>query len=204
MKLPTAPVRIVAAGGLLAATLIGLVVREGVGRARGQEAIVEIAGYDPRALLTGHYVQFQIRSERPPATACPPGSQADVLQARGWVALAREGERHVATGMAPTRAAALRLGQVAARGRLVCERATSFRPVQAQSGPPPEVMVISLYLGVDRFHADQAQAEAMQKQLQARDGGPAPAFAVLSVDRAGTARLKGLVIGGVRTDLDWF
>ncbi len=48
MKLPSTPERIVAAAVVLALGLVGVVVREGMARAQGQEVACAITGYDPR------------------------------------------------------------------------------------------------------------------------------------------------------------
>ncbi len=193
MRFPGAPVRILAAAGVLALALVGLVVREGMARAGGQEVVLPITGYDPRELLTGHYVQFQFRSEYPGDTPCPPGSGGFSRRDDAWVALRRQGDHHVATGAALSREAALKLGELAVRGDIDClER------------PAPETTWVVLKLGVDRLHADQAQAEAIQKVLQANRDGPASGYAVVSVGADGRARLKGVAAGGRRVDLDWF
>lgn len=192
MRLPGVPVRILAAAGVLALGLVGLVAREGMARARGQEVVLPITGYDPRELLTGHYVQFQFRSEYPAGAPCPPGHEA-AAHGDGWVALARRGDHHEATGAAPSRAAALRLGEVAVRGGIEC-----------QARRAPETTWVVLNLGVDRLHADQKQAEAIQDVLRAPPGGESKGYAVVSVGKDGRARLKGLVAGGRRVDLLWF
>src|SRR5690606_3949280 len=121
-----------------------------------------------------------------------------------WVALRREGEGHVAGGAASTRAEASRLGDIVARGRLTCI-AASTTAVTASG----EVMVstpmtesISLDLGIDRIHLDQAQAVALETRLRAREN--VPAFAVFSIDSGGRARLKGLIVEGQRYDLTWW
>lgn len=193
MKLPSAPARIMAATALLALALVGLVVREGVARSQGQEIVLAISGYDPRSLLTGHYVQFQFRSEYPAGTPCPPGSGGYSRRPEAWVALARQGDHHVAAGTALSRAGALKLGEVAVRGDIDCLQRSA-----------PETTWVVLNLGVDRLHTDQAQAEAIQKLLRATRDGPATDYAVVSVGADGKARLKGLIVGGERTDLDWF
>jgi hypothetical protein len=193
MKAPGAPLRILAAAGVLALGLVGLVVREGMARAGGQEVMLPITGYDPRELLTGHYVQFQFRSEYPGGTACPPGSGGFSRRKDAWVALRRQGDHHVATGAALSRAGALKMGEVAVRGDIDClER------------PAPETTWVVLNLGVDRLHADQAQAEAIQGVLMTTRDGPATGFAVVSVGADGKARLKGVAAGGRRVNLDWF
>lgn len=193
MKAPSVPTRIMAAAGLLALALVGLVVREGVARSGGREVVLAISGYDPRSLLTGHYVQFQFRSEYPGGTPCPPGHGSYAPRPEAWVALKRQGDHHAATGAALSREAAQKLGDVAVRGDIDC-----------LARPAPETTWVTLNLGPDRLHTDQAQAEAIQKQLTAMRDRPATAYAVVSVGADGKARLKGLIVGGRRIDLDWF
>lgn len=185
--------QILAAAVVLVLVLTGLVVREGVARAQGQEVVLEISGYDPRSLLTGHYVQFQIQSDLAVGTTCPPGSGVPVQRPTTWVALRRQGDHHAATGVAPSRDAALKLGEMAVRGDVDC-----------QTGPTEDSSRVVMNLGVDRLHIDQRQAEAVQKTLQIGRGDPATARAIVSVGRDGKARLKGLMVGGKRFDLDWF
>lgn len=197
MRLPGVPARILAAAVLLTLALVGLVVREGMARAQGQEVRLAMAGYDPRSLLSGHYVQFQLRSELPAGTLCPPGSN-DFAQASQWVALRRAGDHHVPSGAAASRAGAARLGDLVVRGRLFCD-GPEAGPSARREGPTS----VSIDLGVDRAHFEQRQAEALEAALRARGDDPAPAFAVVSIGRDGRARLKGLIVGGRRSDLDW-
>jgi hypothetical protein len=192
MRVPGVPVRILAAASVLAVGLVGLVVREGMARANGQVVVLPITGYDPRELLTGHYVQFQFRSEYPGGAPCPPGHDA-ATPGDGWVALTRRGDHHEATGAAASQAAALKLGEVAVRGGMEC-----------QARPAPEATWVMLHLGVDRLHADQTQAEAIQELLRAPAGGAGRGYAIISVGADGRARLKGLAAGGRRVDLLWF
>ena len=187
------PAQILAAAAVLALVLSGLVVREGVARAQGREVVLEISGYDPRSLLTGHYVQFQIQSDLAAGAACPPGSGVPVQRPTTWVALRRQGDHHAATGVAPGRDAALKLSELAVRGDVDC-----------QTGPTEDSSRVIMNLGVDRLHIDQAQAEAIQKTLQIGRGDPAAARAVVSIGRDGKARLKGLIVDGKRFELDWY
>lgn len=204
MRIPGAPVRIVIAAGLLAAGLVGLVVREGVARAAGQEVRLAMQGYDPRALLTGHYVRFQLRHDLPGGTRCPPVSPAGASVRDGWVSLRREGVRHVPAGAAVSRAEALRLGDVAVRGVLTCESGPVLR-LPAIGVESQENNTLRLDVGIDRIHLDQAEAEAMERQLSRfTPDAPVEADAIVSVGQDGKARLKGVVVAGRRTDLDWF
>jgi len=200
------PMRIVAAAVVLALALVGLVVREGMARAEGEEVMLAITGYDPRSLLTGHYVQFQIREDLPPGIPCPAGADGLTKTPKGWVALKRMGDHHVAAGGVTSRMAARQLGDVAVRGTLTClgvstSTAIPGRPADATS----EVTSVNLDLGVNRLHVDQARAEAMQLDLRGvNDAERRGDYAIISVGRDGKARLKGLIVAGKRTDLDWF
>ncbi|WP_374470136.1 GDYXXLXY domain-containing protein [Phenylobacterium sp.] len=168
------------AAALLVAALIGLVVRESAARAAGTEVRLAITGFDPRSPLSGHYMRFQIR-DRGEVDGCP----APMIGSydRHWIALRRDGVRHRAVAVAQDRESAAALG-LPVQGRLYCGDGEA-----------------TLDLGVDRFHASQAEAEAMQEALRAP--GAAGAFAVVSIGRDGKARLKGVIINGRRTDLDW-
>lgn len=187
------PVQIMATAGVLTLILTGLVVHEGQARANGQEVVLEITGADPRSLLTGHYVQFQIRSALTPGAACPPGSAPPGARPVNWLALRRQGDHHVAVGVAGSRTAALTLGETVVRGDLDC-----------QAGPTTEASWVQMNLGLDRLHVDQTQAEAIQRVLQTGREQPGLAKAVVSVGSDGKARLKGLIVSGRRLDLTWF
>ncbi len=187
------PSQILAAATVLVLLLIALVAREGVARTEGQEVVLEISGYDPRSLLTGHFVQFQIQSALAVGVPCPPGSGVSVGKPTTWVALRRQGDHHVAAGVTPSRDAALKLGEMAVRGDVDC-----------QAAPTPDASRVIMNLGVDRLHIDQRQAEAIQRTLQIGRGEPPAARAVVSIGRDGKARLKGLIVGDKRFELDWF
>lgn len=203
MRRPGVPIRIVAAATMLAVGLVGLVLREGRARAQGQEVRLAMQGYDPRALLTGHYVRFQLRHDLPAGAPCPPQSAAGVTVRDGWVALRAEGQRHVPAGAAASRAVARQLGDVVVRGILTCQDGLAPQ-LPGVGDRPAEVKSLLLDVGIDRIHLDQAEAEGLERQLR-RFGPDAPveADAIVSVGRDGKARLKGVVVGGRRTDLDW-
>lgn len=199
MKPPSIPVRIAAAVAMLALGLVGLVVREGMARAGGQEVRLAITGYDPRSLLTGHYVQFRLVDTLPAGQACLRVGKRMAPQPGGWFAVARDGTAHRIVGSATSRAAALRRGEVAVRGEAECYG------VVWSPGPGREVMsptFVSLDIGVDRIHLDQQEAQTLEKAL--RSGEVPASWAVVSVGRDGRARLKGLIVGDRRADLTWF
>lgn len=205
MKSPSIPVRIVAAALVLTLALVSLVAREGLARARGQEVLLAIAGADPRSILSGHYLQFRLADEIPKAQACahvlkdPDATGRSARARQVWVALRREGATHRAVAVANTREAALKLGDVALRGEARCLVIGFVTGPLAKGEPEVSLM---LDIGIDRFHADQAEAQRLERDL--RGASADTAFAVVSIGRDGKARLKGLVIGARRTDLDWF
>ena len=201
MRLPSIPVRIAVAAGVLALGLVGLVAAEGAARAQGQEVRLAITGYDPRSLLTGHYVQFRWVDTVPAEQACVwKGRRLDARRV-GWYALRREGDAHRLVAAAATREAALRAGDLAVRGKASCLGVSWVRPDGKETTSP---VTVTADIGVDRIHLEQDEAEALEKILQGRDGEPPPSWAVLSVGRDGKARLKGLIVGDRRVDLDWF
>ncbi|MBL8554107.1 MAG: GDYXXLXY domain-containing protein [Phenylobacterium sp.] len=204
------------AAGVLALLLVGLVVRENMARDQGTEVRLALAGYDPRSLLQGHYVQFRMQ-ETFPGRACPPGVREGYRSGKPvWVALRRDGDHHRAAGAGLTRAEAARLGEVTVQGRVSCypgagsiaEQAALAAAARGAGVPVREAaptVTVDVDLGVDRIHLDQKGAEAVQGDLQrAAGGGGPPGYAVLSIGPDGKARVKGLIVGKRRVDLDWW
>jgi hypothetical protein len=101
-------------------------------------------------------------------------------------------------GGASTREGARKLGPIVVRGSAWCARVVDPRIQQ-------DVEAVTLDIGVRRFHADQDEAERMDRVLRARRPEAASqAFAVVSVGQDGRARLKGVILNGQRTDLSWW
>ena len=191
------PWRIGLAGAALAASLAGLVSWEGRARAQGQEVALPMEGVDPRGPLTGAYVRLKLREGLPLGAPCPPGTRAEApggsLEggARGWIALRQQGNAWRVAGMAADRAGAERLGPVVVRGTAACFTAAGGS--------------IDLDVGINRFHAAEAEAQAMEALLTRRGSGDPPdAYALVSVGRDGRARLSGVLIAGRRVELGWF
>lgn len=180
--------RILAVGGAAALGLVGLVAWEGRARAQGAEARMAVEGFDPRNLLTGHYAAIELLDQLPAGAPCP--ALSDDARGRSWIVLRPAGDRHRVAAAFPSRAEAQRFGRgLIVRGQVSCRGADA---------------VIRTQLGVERFHASQAQAEAIEDALRTQSAEGEPAYAVLSIGEDGRARLKGLIVGGRRVDLDWF
>ena len=191
MKLNAAP-RILLVAALCAAALIGLVLSEGVARQSGEEILLPMEAVDPRSLLSGHYVQLGLTQRLAGPATCPPAGDYE------WVALREEAGRYVAVGGAASREEAQLLG-LPVKGTFNCSPPT---PATAESQALPGW--ITLDLGVERFHVNQADALRIERVLREQNVDQATrAFAIVSVGRDGRARLKGLMIDGERLELSW-
>lgn len=192
MKLETAT-RILAVAGICAASLIALVVSEGFAREGGQEITLPMAAVDPRALLSGHYVQLNFTQRLDTPATCPTNGDWD------WVALRPENDIYVAAGGAVSRDEAERVGPLPVKGTFTCSP-----PMAAQAGVEAMPGWLTLNLGVERFHINQSDAERIERVLrEQRADDETRAFAILSVGRDGRARLRALKIDGERFDLKW-
>ena len=86
MKLEAAT-RILAVAGICAASLIAIVVSEGLAREGGQEITLPMEAVDPRSILSGHYVQLNFTQRLEASDVCPQNGDWD------WVALRPEQAR---------------------------------------------------------------------------------------------------------------
>lgn len=188
MKLATPP-RILLVAGLCVASLITLVISEGFARSGGQEALLPIEAVDPRALLSGHYVQINLTQRLPPERSCPEAVDGD------WVALRSDGVAHRVVGGASSREGALQLGPLPVKGSFFCS------PPDPGSATPGSIV---LDVGINRFYVGQAEAVRIETLLRERAADASTgAFAIVSVGRDGRARLRGLQIDEQRFELSW-
>lgn len=189
------PARILAAAGLLAGLLVALVIHEDQQRQAGREIRLAMAAVDPRDLLAGHYVALNLTQPLPKGAPCPPGVGGawpfgKKAPAR-WIAVTPSPRGEIVTGVAAGRKAALAYGPIVLQGKTECWSAP-------ESGD--EDGRVTVKIGVDRFHTDQKQAEAMERALRGR---APPAFAIISIGADGRGRLKGVIVGDKRMDLTW-
>jgi uncharacterized membrane-anchored protein len=192
--------RLLAAGALCLLALVSLVAFEARARAAGTEVILDLEPVDPRALLSGHYVILGFAQTLAPDAACPPIAEVSWSRRHeGWVALRREGDRHVVSGAASTRAKAERLGEIVVRGAATCNP-----PTPSTKDGPGAPGAVRLELPVDRYYADQDEAEAIEKAMRDRAAEEARVAAILSIGKDGAPRTKGLIVDGERVELTWF
>jgi hypothetical protein len=185
---------ILAAGLLLSAALVLLVLHERQARLEGKVVALALQGVDPRNLLSGHYVALNFAQELRPQEMCPVTLSNPPDVSIGWVALSPRGDPEdnlwQATGMAVDRATAARLGVVTVRGSALCD-------------PRGEGHVITLEIAINRFHASQAEAERLTRLIGLAGGEGPPAQALVSIGKDGRDRLSGLRVGAERVMLDW-
>jgi hypothetical protein len=200
-RLPGAPVRILAVAALAVAGLVALVIHEASLRASGTEAVLLMQTVDPRAPLSGDYVQLNPSEPLPAGQACPPGTSVSAFgpYAFGarrdpvkWVALAPRGDHHAVVGAAEDRASAARMGPLVVRARVGCWPSGS------------DQNAVTLRLDADRFYAghEEAQRLTVMANRQAQQAGAVAV--IVSIGADGRARLKGLRIGTQRFDLPPF
>lgn len=197
---PPAWMRILVVAALSVLALIGLVVHEAVALAAGTEIVMPMQPVDPQSLLSGHYVALDLTEPLAVGQSCPPGAQTGwqpgfdpSLRRVRWVALGPGGGHTRVLGVAETRAAAERFAPVTALGDAYC-----VPPVADSPGG------VSTWLGVERFHLDQADAERIAGAMSPTSEHPIPVSAILSVPDNGQTRVKGLMVGGRRIVPGWY
>lgn len=187
-------IRILVVAGVCAASLVGLVISEGMARNAGTEILLPIEAVDPRALLSGHYVIVAPTLRLEPGEQCPPGEET-----RKWIALRARGDIHIVVGGAGSREDAQLIAPLVARGEFFCNP-----PLEGGDGNPAQPGFVRVSIGVDRFHINQDEAERIDRILRdQRPGDETRAFAIVSVGRDGRARLRGLKIDDQRLELSW-
>lgn len=199
--------RILIVAALCIAGLIGLVVNESRARDSGTEILLAMEAVDPRTLLSGHYVIISLRESLGAEEPCPPSAREAPWESplsappyeRLWLALAPHADVHRVVGSALTREQALQVAPLAVRGRFTCTTAAA-----ASDGFPGAPGWVMLDLGIDRFYANQAEAERIDRVLRAQPpGSEARVYAIVSIGDDGRARLRGLMVDGERLELGW-
>lgn len=197
MKLEPAP-RILIVAGLCVLSLIGLVTYEGMARAAGVEVRLPMAAYDPRDLLSGDYVTLSIREPLAVGEPCPQGD-ANTSERNDWLVLTPTGDHHTLAGSAPSLEIARELGPIPVKGSFTCNP-----PSPADGATPGQPGLITMDLGISRFHINHAEAQRIERILREQRPGEEPSvYAIVSVGRDGRARLKGLLVNNERLELNW-
>jgi hypothetical protein len=183
---PAPALRVAVVALLCASALVGLVLSENAAREQGQEVLLPIEAVDPRSLLSGHYVALGLTQTLPPGAPCP-----EVADWR-WIALRPAGEAYTLVGGAMSRDQAQQSG-LPVRGSFLC----------VPPAAPSERGWVQLDIGIERYHANQREAERIERALREATSAT-PAYAIVSIGTDGRARLKGLMVGAQRLDLTFF
>lgn len=154
--------------------LAALTTYKAVRVAMGTAVVVPITGFDPRDLLSGHFLTYRLDLGEVCRTADAAQSDPDEASGERFVCLEAEG------------------GRVVAAHRL--------EPYQFTVGEPTPGCVVVLrgkcewgrfLAGVERFYVPEEHARALEDAVRSSRGA-----VVLSVDREGRAAVKDLLIEG--------
>ena len=198
--MPAAWIRILAVAAVSIAALIGVVVHEGLARDAGTEVVMPMQPVDPQSLLSGHYVAIALSENLDVGQDCPPGVETGIqpnfdasMRKPRWVALAPAAGHTRVAGVADTQGAAKRFAPLVARGDVYCIASVPDTPGSVQT-----------WLGVDRFHLDEAEAQRIASAMSPTADHPAPVSAILSIGGDGRTRMKGVMIGAQRIAPSWY
>jgi uncharacterized membrane-anchored protein len=198
--MPPAWMRILGVAALSVLALVALVVHEGLALDAGTEIIMPMQPVDPQSMLSGHYVALDLSAPLTPGQDCPPGAETGILsnfdasmRKPRWVALTTAAGVTRVAGVADTQAAAKRFAPLTAAGDAYCVASVPDAPGFVQT-----------WLGVDRYHVDQAAAQRIADAMSPTSEHPIPVTAVMSVDAGGHTRMKGLTLGGKRFTPSWY
>jgi len=198
--MPTAWIRILAVAAVSIAALVAVVVHEGMARDAGAEVVMPMQPVDPQSLLSGHYVVISLSEKLDAGQACPPGVETGIqpnfdpsMRKPRWVALAPAAGHTRVAGVADTEAAARRFASLVAHGDAYCVASV-----------PDATGFVATWLGVDRFHLDQAEAQRVAGAMSPTSDHPAPVSAIMSIGGDGRARMKGVLVGAQRTAPGWY
>lgn len=155
--------------------LAGLTAYKQVRVMAGTTIVIPIAGFDPRDLLSGHYLTYRLDMGEGGASICDPGWEA-------------QGERPDAVSVC-----------VAAQdGRMLFARRIQLHEL-APSGSLPGCAVVlrgrcergRFAAGIERFYVPEERAAALDRAVRSGKGA-----VVVAIDRTGAAAVKDLLIDG--------
>lgn len=162
----------------------------------GQEVLVPARGYDPRAILLGHYVSLrpdtsrdvtgelaeQIRDEFEPGEY---NSRSEMV----WVTLDTGSPDWTITSISQTRPETDSLAMY-----------VDLRFDRNDENSDTLTYNVTPDMNIDRYYANQKQALEIEDKL--RDGDEI--LLIVSIGKDGTPRLKGLQIDGEREIMSWW
>ena len=165
----------------------------------GREITIDARGYDPRAVLLGHYVMLQpdlpidlTLAEIEALTGAPEPNRPRRIQLEAWIVLERSDAGWQAASVLREQP---NLESAENRVLLKAEIDSGWRRDRDTSP-----VTFQPDLGIDRFYTNQDEATRIEQQL--RDGNTVQM--ILNVDEAGKASLKGISVGDDRSVVSWW
>lgn len=213
------PWQVLVAGAVLTIALLANVFGHTHQMSVGRKLVLEARGYDPRALLTGHYVQMRLPINEANLPRASVQLALPIYRADAWVMLSRDdmnGTWQIARVQAerPADLDKTRMGDalwVRARASAYVAEQWQSDPATGESAQAPlgDIVSVSALFGVERYFTDQTQAEALEDILRnqvSREVNDTPnrvqAIVVIGADHR--ARLQGLIVDDQTRPFAWF
>lgn len=179
------PTRLLIAGLMLSSALLFAVIQHMMMVSGGKELTFAAQGFDPRALLRGHYAQVAYAISRPNLEA-PPALSTKAWQPVWVTIVPAEGDWSVQS------VAAAKPDAAPAGGHLVLADAKGWG-----SG-------LQLRYGIERIYAQQKEAEAIEHAVRGGPDGDSEIKVVAALGSDGRLRLKAVIVDGTRTNFAWW
>ncbi len=155
--------------------LAGLTAYKQVRVMVGTSIVIPVAGFDPRDLLSGHYLTYRLDLGEGGGAVCDPGWEA-------------QGERPDAVFVCV----------VAEDGRMLFARRIQLHELPPSGTLPGCTVVLRgrcehgrFLAGIERFYVPEERAAALDRAVRSGKGA-----VVVAVDRSGAAAVKDLLIDG--------
>jgi uncharacterized membrane-anchored protein len=213
------PWHVLVAGAVLTIALLANVFGHTNQLSVGRKLVFEASGYDPRALLTGHYVELRLPINEASVPRDAVQLPLPTYEADAWVILRQTGENGAwqITRVQAERPADTGGGQTG-DALWVQAKASAYEDQQWQIDsvtgdsvqmPPGASVSVTLRFGIERYFTEQTNAEALEDILRNQNGPEAEAnpnriqaIVVIGADRR--ARLQGLIVDGQTRAFSWF
>jgi len=152
--------------------------------AGGREVVLEVVPVDPRSLFRGDYVNLGYDISR---FKLPPGAPVPERDAPFYITLRKgSGEAWQAASGSTQRPAQMQPDEVMIKGQVEYVS----RPMADQ---PEQPVVVGLHYGIESFFVPEGTGRELEKMV-----GDKKISALIAIDGAGQAAIKGLISGGQR------
>jgi uncharacterized membrane-anchored protein len=200
------PLHVALVGLLLTAGLTSSLGYHSWQLANGEEIILPAEGYDPRNLLTGHYVNLRTPVHQAQMTLSHQLEVETLTGRQVWAVLQRSGPDaawQVADLLPQRPTDDIAGGAVVVRARVVSSWVETAWLDEADPNAPPQQAFpvaagqawVELVYGIERYHTRQIEAVALERWL-ATERERAGVTLRISVGTDGRARLRAVLLDG--------